>query len=110
MKRLFIAARFYPEITPILGGATTVAFVHDNQVEEVGRELLVDVPRFLRAGDCLVQGQVNLVGFVDLPLGDLGHGRAKRLEIVHSRLIYQDVPIRQEQNSLFWRQTSTAAR
>src|SRR5450759_490022 len=40
------------------GGAAAVALVHDNEVEEIGRELLEDVFRFLSAGDGLVQGQV----------------------------------------------------
>jgi hypothetical protein len=43
-----------------------VAFVHDDEVEEVGRELLVDVALFFRAADGLVQRQVDLVALVDL--------------------------------------------
>jgi hypothetical protein len=48
------------------GGAAAVAFVDDDQVEEVTGELLVDVLVFLVAGDGLVEGQVDFVGLVDL--------------------------------------------
>ena len=39
----------------VVGGAAAVALVDDDQVEEVGRELLVDVLLFLGAGDGLVE-------------------------------------------------------
>ncbi len=41
----------------VVGGAAAVAFVDDDQVEEVGRELLVDVLLFLGAGDGLVEAR-----------------------------------------------------
>ena len=39
----------------VVGGAAAMALVDDDQVEEVGRELLVDVLLFLGAGDGLVE-------------------------------------------------------
>ena len=44
----------------IVGGAAAVTLVDDDQVEEVRRELLVDVLLFLRAGDGLVEAEVDL--------------------------------------------------
>ena len=62
------AGEVFQHLAPgrVLGGAAAVAFVHDDQVEEVGRELAVDVLPFLGARDALVEGQVDFVGFVDL--------------------------------------------
>ena len=57
----------------IVGGAAAVALVDDDQVEEVGRELLVDVLLFLGAGDRLVEAQVDLERLVDRAVRDLGH-------------------------------------
>jgi hypothetical protein len=45
-----------------------MALVDDDQVEEVGRELLVDVLLFLGAGDRLIEREVDLEGLVDLRL------------------------------------------
>src|SRR5204862_8123247 len=44
----------------IIGRAATVTLVHNNEVEKVRRELLVDVLFFLGAGDRLVKTKVNL--------------------------------------------------
>ncbi|MDT4838060.1 hypothetical protein FQZ97_718060 [compost metagenome] len=84
----------------VLGGAATVAFVDYHQVEEVRRELLVDVLLFFGASDGLVQRQVDLVGGVDLALGDLGHRLAERLEVVVLGLVDQDVAVGQEEDAL----------
>ena len=77
-----------------------MALVDDDQVEEVGRELLVDVAGLLGAGDGLVEGEVDLVGLVDLSLLDLGHRRAERLEVVRLGLVDQDVAVGEEQDAL----------
>jgi hypothetical protein len=45
-----------------------MALVHDDQVEEVRGELLVDVLLFLGAGDGLIEAEVDLVRLVDLRL------------------------------------------
>ncbi|MCY1307352.1 hypothetical protein D9M70_572680 [compost metagenome] len=73
--------------------AATMAFVDDDQIEEITAELLVDVSFFFRASDGLIQRQINLIRFVGLPLLDLGHGRTKRFEIVGHGLIDQNVTV-----------------
>jgi hypothetical protein len=103
-----------------------VALVDDDEVEEVGRELLVDVALFFRAADGLVKRQVDLVALVDLLGGavdgqvdvfdrglalavnhlhalgvgaQLGHRTLERPEVVDHGLVDQDVPIGQEQDA-----------
>ncbi len=49
----------------VLGGAAAVALVDDDEVEEVGRELAEELLAILRAGDGLVEREVDLVGGVD---------------------------------------------
>ena len=46
----------------ILGRAAAVALVDDDQVEEAGRELAEQLLPFLRAGDRLIEAEVDLVG------------------------------------------------
>ena len=111
----------------ILGRAATMAFVDDDEVEEIRRELLVDIPLFLDAGYRLVQRQVDLVALVDLlghradrqikfldpdltlsidPLDALGvraelrHGTLERAEVVDHGLVDQDVAVGQEKDPL----------
>jgi hypothetical protein len=50
-----------------------MAFVDDDEVEEVGAELLVDVLFFLGAGNSLIESEVDLIGFIRLPLLDFCH-------------------------------------
>ena len=76
-----------------------MALVHDDQVEEVGRKLAVDILPFLRPRDPLVEGEVDLVGFIHLALDDFGHFVAEEAEIVGHRLVDQDVPIGQEEDA-----------
>ena len=45
----------------VLARAAPVALVDDDEVEEVGAELLVDVLLLLGAADRLVEGEVDLV-------------------------------------------------
>ena len=96
------AAEVVEDLAPgrILGGAAAVALVDHDQVEEVGRELSVDVPELLGAGDALVEGEVDLVGLVDLAVADLGHHRAEGLEIVGHGLVDQDVAVGQKEDAL----------
>ena len=77
-----------------------MAFIHDDQIEEVARELLVDVSFFFGAGDRLIKRQVDFVGFVHLSVRDLRHGGFKWLEIVDPRLVHQNVPVGEKQNAL----------
>ena len=84
----------------IIGGAAAVALVDDDQVEEVGRELLVDVLLFLGAGDSLVEAEVDLKRFVGGAVGDFGHRRAERLEVVGLGLVGEDVAVDEEEDAL----------
>ena len=52
----------------ILGRAAAVAFVDDDQVEEAGRELAEQLLPLLRAGDRLIEAEIDLVGGVDAAL------------------------------------------
>ena len=83
----------------IFGGAAAMALVDDDQIEEVRRELLVDVLLFLGAGDGLVEAEVDLVGLVDRAVGDLGHRLTEGLEVVGLGLVGQDVAVDQEEDA-----------
>ena len=84
----------------VIGGAAAVALVDDDQVEEVGRELLVDVLLLLGAGDGLVEAEVDLERLVDRAVGDLGHRLTERLEVVGLGLVGEDVAIDEEEDAL----------
>ncbi len=77
-----------------------MALVDDDQVEEVGRELLVDVLLFLGAGDGLIEGEVDLEGLVDRAVRDLGHRLTERLEVVGLGLVGEDVAVDEEEDAL----------
>ena len=49
----------------ILGGAAAMAFVDHDQVEEAGRELAKELLPLLRAGDRLIEPEIDFVGGVD---------------------------------------------
>ena len=83
----------------IVGGAAPVAFVHHHQVEEIGGELTVDVALLLAAGHRLVEGEVDFIGLVDGAVGDFGHGRTERLEVVGPGLVHQNVAVGQKENA-----------
>ena len=83
-----------------LHGAPPVAFVDDDQVEEVGRELAEEVTLFVRAGDRLVQREIDLEALVHLAVRDLGHRPRERLEVVRLGLVDQDVAVGEEENPL----------
>ncbi|MCY1298487.1 hypothetical protein D9M70_479770 [compost metagenome] len=83
----------------VLGGAAAVTFVDHDQVEEVAGELLVDVHLFFSAGDGLIKRQVDFVGGVDLPFGDLGHRLAEGLEVVALGLVNQNIAVGEEEDA-----------
>ena len=86
------------DFTPsrVFCSAAPVALVDDDQIEEIRRELLVDVFLFLVTGDGLIQRQVDFVGFVYLALLDLGHRPGERLEVVGLGLVDKDVAVGQK--------------
>jgi len=118
------AGKMVEDFTPggVLGGAAAMAFVDDNQVEEVLRELLEQLLALFRPGDRLVEAEIDLEGGVDapfpverqrkvdrgavLPFDGLGigrklrHRRAKGAEVVHHRLVDQHIAVGEEQDAL----------
>ena len=46
----------------IIGGAAAMALVDDDQVEEIAGDVLEDLVFFVRAGDGLIEAEVNFVG------------------------------------------------
>ena len=93
-----------------------VALVDHNQVEEVRGKFAEQLLPIFRARDGLIEPEVDLVGGVDAPMllvdgewqvnlgavlaldrlrpgAELGHGRAKGTEVVHHRLVNQDVAV-----------------
>ncbi len=77
-----------------------MTLVNDDQIEEVGGELGVDVLFFFRPRDRLIEAQIDLVGLVDLSVRDLGHRLAERLEVVGLGLVREDVAVNEKQDSL----------
>ena len=71
----------------------------DDQIEEVGGELFVDVLFFLGPGDRLVQAEVDFVRLVDRAVGDLGHRLTERLEVVGLGLVGEDIAIDEEEDA-----------
>ncbi len=103
----------------VLRRAATVALIDNNEVEEVRGKLLVDLLFLLGTGDRLIEAKVDFVcgldtagltldGGGDLPLGairaldgfgfsaEFCHRRAERAEVVHHRLVDQDIPVGEE--------------
>ena len=95
------AAEIFENFAPggIGAGAATVAFVDDDEVEEVGRELFVDVAFFFGAGDALVKRQVDFVGFFDGAAVDFDHGVAEVAEVVVFGLVDENVTVGQEEDT-----------
>ena len=106
----------------ILGGAAAVALVDDDEVEEAGRELAEELLALLRAGDRLIEAEVDLVGGVDAALlverrgefdfgavlaldglragAELRHGGAEGPEVVDHGLVDEDVAVGEEEDAL----------
>src|SRR5690606_4003585 len=72
------------DLTPcgILGGAAAVALVDDDEIEEAGRELAVELLAVLGAGDRLVETEVDLVRSVDAALLVQGGNESRGLAAV----------------------------
>src|SRR4051794_31234806 len=99
-----------------------MAFVDYDQVEEVRRELKIELLALLRPGDRLIEAEINLESRVDAPLPierecqinrsailplnrlrvgrEFCHRRAKRTEVVHHRLVDENVTVGEEQDAL----------
>ena len=64
-----------------------MALVDYDQVEEVAGDGFKDFIFFVGAGEGLVKTEVDFVGWVDLPVFDLGHDRTEGLEVVDEGLV-----------------------
>ena len=97
------AGEVFEDFAPlgILGGAAPVTFVDDDQVEEIRGDVSEDLVVFVRAGDSLIEAQIDLVRRIDGALADLGHHLAEGLEVVDQGLVDQDVTIGEEQRALY---------
>ena len=84
----------------IIGGAAAVTFVDDDQVEEVRRELLVDVLPLFGAGRRLGRARSRLHTTLSIwRLLDLGHRVAKMFEVVGLGLVDEDVAVGQKEDA-----------
>ncbi len=107
----------FENFTPrrIVGGTATMTLVNDDQIKKAARELTEKLLTVLRPSDRLIESQIYLIGGVDAPLSiqcccefDLGavvafyslrpraqfrHRSAEGTEIIHHRLIDQDVAV-----------------
>ena len=57
------AAEVVEDFAPsgVFVGTAAMTFVDDDEIEEVGRELPVDLLPFFLAGDCLIKAKIDLV-------------------------------------------------
>src|SRR5437899_3173282 len=77
-----------------------MTLVDYEEIEEIGRELFVDVLLFLGARNGLVEAEVNFEGLVDGAVGDFGHRLTEGLEVVGLGLIGGDVAVDEEEYAL----------
>ncbi len=84
----------------IVAGAAPVALVHDHQVKEVAGKLLVQGGAIGVARESLIDGEIHLAPFHDLPRLDLVASVAERCEDAVLGLVHQDVPVGEVQD--FW--------
>src|ERR1017187_7637986 len=83
----------------VISGGTTVAFVNDDEIEEIRAEFPVQAGAVLIFGEALVQGEVHLTALVRHAAFDLHPGIAKGQEIFVLGIVNQNVAISQEQNT-----------
>lgn len=78
-----------------------MTFVNHDQIEEIRRELLVDVMLFSGACDSLIKAQIDFIRLVDGAIRDLGHRLRERLEIIRPRLVSKNVSIDKKEDAFF---------
>jgi hypothetical protein len=81
--------------------SASVTFVHQDQIKKVRREISIDVLKLLSAGNTLVQGEVDLIGFINLAVAYLGHDRAEGLKVIGHGLVYENVAVGEVEDALF---------
>src|SRR3989339_1230779 len=77
-----------------------MAFVDDDHVEKIARDTFENLVFFVRAGDGLIQAQIDFVRWINLAVLDFRHDRTEWLEVVDERLIDENVSVRKEQDAL----------
>ena len=84
----------------VIGGTSTMALVNDDQIKEISWELVVDRFTIFSTHDCLIQAEINLIRLIDFAVVfinqtsvKLCHDITKRFEIIHHRLINQNVAV-----------------
>ena len=77
-----------------------MAFIDDHQIEEIGRELTIDLFPLLTPSYSLIERQIDFVVLLDLAISDLVHHLTKRGEILLHSLVDKDVAVGQKQNAL----------
>ena len=85
----------------LVSGATPVALVHDDQVEEVGRILTVEPRAAFVLGDRLVDGEIHLPPLADFAVGDLEPRIAEGDEVLVLRVVHEDVAVGEVEDSRF---------
>ena len=84
--------------TAFVPGTAPMAFVHDDEVEEVGRIFAVQTGAAFVLGNGLIDGEVDFPPFADFAVGDLPSGIAERSEGLVLRIVDQDVAVGQIEN------------
>lgn len=84
----------------ILVDTAAMTLVDDHEIEEIARELAVDLLPLLRPGDSLVEAEVDFEISLDLAVGDLVHHVAERGEILLDGLVHQDIAVGEKEDAL----------
>src|ERR1039458_7796514 len=90
----------FQDLAPValIAGAAPMAFVHEDEVEEIPRVFPIEPWPIGVAGQPLVDGKVHLAAFYRFPL-DLVARLTEGREHLCLRLIHQDIAVRQIQDS-----------
>src|SRR5690606_26321206 len=94
--------KIFQNLTPgtVFRGATTVALIDNDQIEEIRTEFAISVLVFIVVGQPLIQRQIYLIGFVDLLLLYDRHFVFEMTEITAPGLVDQGITVGQKQYAL----------
>ena len=87
----------YSAPTGILLGAATVTLINDDEVEEI-RLKCTERLFVLITSQLLIEGQIQLIGAIQLFALDFRHDFCKRLEVLLHGLVNEDVAVSKEQD------------
>jgi len=83
----------------VVCGTAAMAFVYNDQIEEIRGKLSVNLLPLFLAGDRLIQSKVDFVVPFNFAIGDLVHHFAKRSEVLLHGLIDENIAVGQEQDA-----------